>query len=378
MRDANPSSPGNRTVIVQPSLAGEIHNRMAPRATGNPEELGGVNGAGSTTHATRVRTDLVPRVRARHLITTIAAVLAYLAALFIVTLELWRGPTLLAISPTHGVDTGDLVVAPLIALALVLVRLGAGSASSGESDATVGTAARWSGPLSAVLLGGLLLIVGISRIVTAQAGPYDRLLAVAVVAAGIAFATELVRTGGRWTGRRGRSWWIPVALVGFGFLLDLALMPSGTVFGAWLLAVWFAATATDRVETAAGWLMAGPLAAVNAAALAGVADVMARGDGGVARAVALGGVLLVAGVSRCRNVMNGGQQRAPVGQVPHLRHRAPLPRPRQGGDTTSHVGVERRDGHLVDGHRVDEVAQPREVAAEHIGSAPDTAPRSGH
>ena len=262
-----------------------------------------MNRNGATTDATRVRIDSAPSARAKRLAATIGVFVAFAAALFVVSFDPWPGPTLLALSPTHGVDAGDLVVAPLVALALVLVRLSSEPEPPGGSDEVVPTAARWSGPLSAVLLGTLLLMVGISRLIAAGGGPYDRLLAVAVVGAATGFGSELVRTSGRWTGRRGRSWGIPFGLVVLGFLLDLALLPSGTAFGALLLAVWFAATATDRVETIAGWLMAGALALVNAGALVGVADVMARGDGGIERSSALGGVLLVVGLLRVRDAL---------------------------------------------------------------------------
>jgi hypothetical protein len=260
-----------------------------------------VNGVGAIAHGTRARIQPVLRVRARRQIATIGALLAFGAAVFVVSLELWHGPTLLAISPSHGVDTGDLVVAPLIALALVLVRLGVGT--GGESEQKARLIARLLGPLSAVLLGGLLLTAVISRRVTTGSGPHDELLAGAVVAAAFVFGMELVRTGGRWTGRQGRSWPIPFGLLALGLLLDFALMPSGTVFVALFLAVWFAATAPDPFETGAGWLTVGALVMVNVVALTRVADVMARADGGIARAAALGGVLLVAGVLRSRHVM---------------------------------------------------------------------------
>jgi hypothetical protein len=264
----------------------------------------------------RVRIDAAASAHTRRLAATVGAALAFGTALFVVSLEPWHGPTLLALSPSHGVDTGDLVVAPLIALALVLVRLGAGTASSADSDEVVRTTAQWLGPLSAVLLGDLLLIVGISRVFTAPGGPYDRPLAVAVVAAAMAFGTELVRTAGRWTGRGGRSWRIAVGLLVFGFLLDLALEPVGTVFCVLVLSVWFACTASSRLETIVGWLVAGT-------------------DGGVARAVALGGFLVVAGLLRTPRSY-GSRGRGWAGERTALKRARPAadPKPVRRGNGT--------------------------------------------
>jgi len=263
-----------------------------------------VNGNGARGSGTRDGIDATPRSDARLLAATTGAVLAASAALFIVSLDPWPGPTLLAVSATHGIDTGDLVVAPLLALALFLLRLGAGTPSAGGSAKRFRTTARWAGPSSAVLLGILLLVAAFSRLgdgFTGLGGRFDRLVAVAVVAAASWFGIELVRSGHRWTGRQGQTWWIPVGVLALGLMLDLVSMPSATAFSALALAVWFAATATDRLEARLGWVMAGGLALGNAAALAGVADAIAPADGGVTRAVAVGGLLIVVGLLRARN-----------------------------------------------------------------------------
>ncbi len=124
-----------------------------------------MNGAGASAHATRVRIHATPSFCARRETATIGAALAMGAALAVVSFEPWHGPTLLALSRTHGVDTGDLVAAPFVVLALVLVWLRAGPESPSDSDEGArAAAARWAGPLSAALLGGLLLSVGISRL----------------------------------------------------------------------------------------------------------------------------------------------------------------------------------------------------------------------
>jgi Concanavalin A-like lectin/glucanases superfamily len=62
----------------------------------------------------------------------------------------WHGPIVLALSPTHGIDAGDLPGLALLAVALAAAhRLTRGSAASGMR--------RWAAAASAVVLGGLLL-----------------------------------------------------------------------------------------------------------------------------------------------------------------------------------------------------------------------------
>ena len=62
----------------------------------------------------------------------IVGVLASTAAVLVVIQEPWHGPTLLRLSSTHGVDAGDLLVVPLVALLLLsnwLAARGSRSAS---------------------------------------------------------------------------------------------------------------------------------------------------------------------------------------------------------------------------------------------------------
>jgi Concanavalin A-like lectin/glucanases superfamily len=81
----------------------------------------------------------------------IGAVLLVAAACWIFLSDPWHGPTLLSLSPSHGIDAGDLPGLALLALALAAARrLTRGSGSTGPLR-------RLAGPASAIVLGGLLL-----------------------------------------------------------------------------------------------------------------------------------------------------------------------------------------------------------------------------
>jgi hypothetical protein len=70
----------------------------------------------------------------------------------IIVLELWHGPTVLALSGGHGVDTGDLLAVPLVVLAIAAAR---------RRFALLHVPRGWAGPVSALLLGALLMLVGV-------------------------------------------------------------------------------------------------------------------------------------------------------------------------------------------------------------------------
>jgi hypothetical protein len=134
-------------------------------------------------------------------------------------------------------------------------------------------------------------------------GRVDDLLAASVVAAAAWFSVVLLISRGRWIGPRRRTWPLAAGMLLVGCLVDAAFEPSGTLFGPALLAVWFAASAKDRVEATIGWLVVVALTAATVASLADVAGIgieMERGDGGLARSAALGVSLLVIGLVMSR------------------------------------------------------------------------------
>lgn len=132
-------------------------------------------------------------------------------------------------------------------------------------------------------------------------GPGDDVLAGAVVVAAAWLGVVMVRSRGRWAGDRRRSWWIAVGILLVGCVVDAALVPSATLCGPALLAVWLAVTATNWTEAVSAWIVASALASATVASLADLGSVgtlMQRDDGGVARSTALGVTLLVAGLAQ--------------------------------------------------------------------------------
>jgi hypothetical protein len=89
-----------------------------------------------------------------------------------------------------------------------------------------------------------------------------------------------------------------------GCAVDAAFEPSATLVGPALLALWFAASATERAEATIGWLIAIGLTAATVVSLADVAGIgirMQRDDGGLARSAALGVTLFFIGLVMLRH-----------------------------------------------------------------------------
>jgi hypothetical protein len=242
------------------------------------------------------------------------------------------------------------LIGPFVALAFVLVSIGLRPAGT-----TSGPYGPWAGPLSAIVFGGLLLFAGATGLM------FDDVLIAAVLATACWFGVELAWRRAAWLGSRRRAWLSATALFLIGVLLDLAVSPSGTAFCLVLLAVWFALTATDRLEAAAGWLLSIVLAIMSLASLDAVAEgrggILTRAGGGVARALALGGFLTTIGLLRIRRA-SGGERSERLGDV----------------------GIERRtprDRHVVDRDRVGHLTDHGEVATEDVWPAPTVDPREG-
>jgi hypothetical protein len=125
-------------------------------------------------------------VRRRVHVSRLVGVAALAAAVLILVRQPWHGPILLTLSAGHGVDLGDLVVLPLVAIAFVcwrpdLVRL--------RGDVDIGRPRRGvAGPVAAIVLGGLLLTVGTLILTDSTA---------LLPAGGGTFAGALANVGGR-------------------------------------------------------------------------------------------------------------------------------------------------------------------------------------
>jgi hypothetical protein len=100
--------------------------------------------SGRRASARNGRADASPRA-------VICIVLLLGAAGGIVALEAWHGPIVLSLSADHGVDTGDLLAFPLVALAVAVAR----AQSRGRLPGS------WAAPASAITLGALMLLAGV-------------------------------------------------------------------------------------------------------------------------------------------------------------------------------------------------------------------------
>lgn len=134
-------------------------------------------------------------------------------------------------------------------------------------------------------------------------GPGDDILAGAVAVAAAWYGVVLVGRRGRWSGGRRPSRRVAVGMVLVGWAVDVALVPSTSLFGPAALAVWLATGTRDRTQAVSLWLVAALLTLVTAASLVGLAGVgalMQPDDGGVARSAAVGLTLLVTGLAQLR------------------------------------------------------------------------------
>jgi hypothetical protein len=123
----------------------------------------------------------------------------------------------------------------------------------------------------------------------------------ALIVATLCLCLALIARGGAWVAGGRGPWWPPIVLFVAGSLVDAALDPSATLAGPTLVAIWFAVTAANRFDAAVMWLVAAGFTAISAASLAGAID-LPGDDGSLARAGALGALLIVIGVLGARRV----------------------------------------------------------------------------
>jgi hypothetical protein len=89
--------------------------------------------------------------------------------------EPWHGPIILSLSSGHGIDAGDLVALPLLAIVVAISHAQVPAARAGVGW----PAGRWIAPASALVLGALLLLAGVVHkagggpLVPAAGGTFD-------------------------------------------------------------------------------------------------------------------------------------------------------------------------------------------------------------
>ena len=264
----------------------------------------------------------------------------------------WSGPVLVTLVPDHGLEATDLLPILVAAVAVTGVRRYPGSAWTTGRTRCAGTT-RVAAVVVAVAIAG----EGVLRLADVDRGspvPYG-LLGVAVLGSSALVACWLGggppsasvpdHTGNRAEPlARHSSVIVFVSALVAGTVVDLLVLPSGTVFGASLLAVMLALfSRLSRPWRVAFAALASVGLLSSVASLtdrAGVDVLMARDGGGAARAVALGSltVLLVLAAGQSRS---GGGPRAGV----LSRRRVPVApsrvveeptNPVAGGDVVGH------------------------------------------
>ncbi len=217
-------------------------------------------------------------------------------AIVLVVVEPWHGSILFTVMPDHGVDTGDLIIVPLVVLAGWLARsVWLDRAASGQRTTALPVGS------SAIAFGLALIATGGIRLWSwgGRTGWLPRLLAVLLVGSAIWFVVDLLLHHSLFVEQRGR-WWVAGLVLLAGCLLDVVFVPSGTLFGVALLALYHAWATSNRVAAAVLVSIAVVSLLLNVASLADIAGIdvtMSNDGGGAARNVALGTVLLCVGVT---------------------------------------------------------------------------------
>ena len=155
------------------------------------------------------------------------------------------------------------------------------------------------------------LTAGGGTVPTERLGTLDNMRVVLMVLAAIWLCVALVGRRPPPVAGRGLWYWPPVVLFLAGSAADAALAPSATLVGPALLAMWCARSSGRRSEAAIMYLLAGAFAAVTVASVVGAGEIERAGDdGGIARSIALGWLLVTAGVLIALPRSRGGEARA--------------------------------------------------------------------
>lgn len=219
-----------------------------------------------------------------------ALLLALTGALVWVGLQSHRGPVLLALSRSHGVDLADGALLPPLLWGTALL---AGTFHPRVVRPSRAVAATLVACFAVVtgLLGGLDL----SRANRRLGSEFDTLAPAAFLV--LAILSVVTTTAGAypWPRSTRRRFGTAVLAVSVGLVVDVAVLPSGTVFGPAALAGCLAARGPGRARVALLVLIAASvvISAASLADLGGLDVLLARSGGGGARGLAFGAVALV-------------------------------------------------------------------------------------
>jgi hypothetical protein len=212
----------------------------------------------------------------------------------VVLVEPWHGAIVISAVAEHGFDAGDLLALPLVVVALWLVGAGASRPEPTRSGRIRSAASAWA--VGSVLLAAQAArLLDIDERISLLSYLLLGFLGLAVAwfvgeqVAGVPLQVE---------GLTGRIWMVGAAFL-VGLVVDLLLVPlGGTLFSA--IAAVSCAAVLVRSPLARGVFIiaAAAMALLTVASLtdlAGIDVVMAKDQGGGARSVALGLILVTLG-----------------------------------------------------------------------------------
>jgi hypothetical protein len=211
----------------------------------------------------------------------------------VVLIEPWHGPIVISAVAEHGFDAGDLLAVPLVVVALCLVGAGAS-----PPEPTRG--GRIRSAASACTLGSVLLAAQAARLLDIDERiPLLSYLLLGLLGLALAWfiGEQVAGVPLQVEGLTGRIWMVGAAFL-VGLVVDLLVVPSGTLFSAIAAAGSIAVLARSPIVRAAFGAAGVAMAAVSVTSLidvAGIDVVMAKDQGGAARGAALGLVLVAAG-----------------------------------------------------------------------------------
>jgi hypothetical protein len=202
-----------------------------------------------------------------------------------------HGPVLFALSPGHGVDLGDIAALTLGALA-ARVALPLLDPHRDRLGPVASSTAALAGLGLSLLAVSLLDVTGVAD----GLGVAYRAAAALVVVAAVAWTlTSAVLDPVPWPATAPVQMATGGAVLLGGLLVDAAMAPSGTLFSTAAVACLVALRATRPAARLAFGGMALAMVVVSVASLADIDGVdveMSRSAGGVARTIALAGVVL--------------------------------------------------------------------------------------
>jgi len=264
---------------------------------------------------------VIPEVR-RGRSRTVFGLLSLLCAVVLFALSTLHGPVLLSLASSHGLDLGDLVCLPFIALGLWLlsggpVHAGVLRARRVFDDHHLDTAT-----VGLLMSGaGLVLVWLFLEVSSSDPVPHAGVLPGAIAASGLVILAVALSEPGTAVAVFGAPLAVVLGVLGLGLLIDATDGPAGAVVGPTLLAA-ILAVMLGRRRPAVGLLLGATALLLVVVDITALVDAQfLREDrelsgGGLGRTAALGIVLLLVGLSRLFHEAGSSSDRQATSRPP--------------------------------------------------------------